>query len=173
MGSWSGWASGCYPSFFNMFSFSLFCFVVVVYVCEVGLPLAGYRIYSNKRLTWSGKVNKHRTRDTNIKLSAASLIRVNTVVISRLSFLFLYKGAPSVPLLWANWIGSGCEVVGVIGRVISLAGPDLFPSYLLACCSSVVKRNGFLFFWVLERVSLKCRFNIATFLALYYYIEMQ
>ena len=36
MGSWSGRA--------DVFSFSLFCFVVVVYVCEVGLPLSGYHI---------------------------------------------------------------------------------------------------------------------------------
>ena len=46
MVSRSGRVSGYYPSLFNMFSFSLFCFVVVLYVCEVGLPLSGYRIYS-------------------------------------------------------------------------------------------------------------------------------
>ena len=142
-----------------MFSFSLFCFVVVVYVCKVGLPLSGYRIYSNKHRPRSRA--SHRVEKI---ITAVGLIRVNTVVISRLFSPFIYKGAPSVPSL-ANWIGSGCEVVGVIGRVISLTGPDLFPSYLLACCSSVVKRNGFLSFWVLERVSFKCRFNIATFLA--------
>ena len=31
-------------------------------------------------------------------------------------------------------------------RVISLAGPDLFRSYLLVSCPNVVKRNGFLSF---------------------------
>lgn len=39
-----------------------------------------YRIYSNERRTWSGKVNKPRSGDTKNEISASGLIRLNTVL---------------------------------------------------------------------------------------------